>query len=197
MAINDRRLVVETTCSRIADASMHDRAIELINALDDTSVAVFASFSSVSPAFCDGLVEVLMHRPEVPEASTPPTPPPDETARIETARIEMALNKPAQEVSRLSPAHPDETGDETGHQMDRHEPACDDGPPPNTVGGWVPVKCGHVQGFFDRQTCQVWLNNGLVVSPTIFERMGGKGRSKKWKQSIRVMETGRKIQELL
>lgn len=41
--------------------------------------------------------------------------------------------------------------------------------------------CGGLRGHFDTKSMQVVLQNGKMVSPTEFERLAGKGASKKWK----------------
>lgn len=65
-------------------------------------------------------------------------------------------------------------------------PAVPRGPVPDTV----PIVCNNSRAVFDvKRTC-VLLGEGRECTPTEFERLAGKGASKKWKASIRVDKGG-------
>lgn len=59
------------------------------------------------------------------------------------------------------------------------------GPPPDAPKQ-VDVICGPNQAVFDCVRMAVLTTEGLLISPTEFERLSGKGCSKKWKATIRV-----------
>lgn len=65
-------------------------------------------------------------------------------------------------------------------------PAVPRGPVPDTV----PIVCNNSRAVFDvKRTC-VLLGEGRECTPTEFERLAGKGASKKWKASLRVDKGG-------
>jgi hypothetical protein len=59
----------------------------------------------------------------------------------------------------------------------------------------VPVECGGVAGLLAVSRLRIIMNPGTAtereVSPTQFERLGGKGASKKWRLSIHVQNSER------
>ena len=65
-------------------------------------------------------------------------------------------------------------------------PAVARGPVPDTV----PIVCNSSRAVFDvKRTC-ILLGEGRECTPTEFERLAGKGASKKWKASLRVDKGG-------
>lgn len=52
--------------------------------------------------------------------------------------------------------------------------------------GQVPVICGDKEGSFNMASGQVTLPDGKSLTPSAFERLGGKGTCKKWRKSLRV-----------
>ena len=65
-------------------------------------------------------------------------------------------------------------------------PAVPRGPVPDTV----PIVCNSSRAVFDvKRTC-ILLGEGRECTPTEFERLAGKGASKKWKASLRVDKGG-------
>ena len=65
-------------------------------------------------------------------------------------------------------------------------PAVPKGPVPDTV----PIVCNSSRAIFDvKRTC-ILLGEGRECTPTEFERLAGKGASKKWKASLRVDKGG-------
>lgn len=65
-------------------------------------------------------------------------------------------------------------------------PAVARGPVPDTV----PVVCNSSRAVFDVKRTIVLLGEGRECTPTEFERLAGKGASKKWKASLRVDKGG-------
>ena len=57
---------------------------------------------------------------------------------------------------------------------------------------WLPVACGPIQGLMLLRSQRILINAGTpaaaLVSPTEFERLGGKGSCKQWRSSIRVVD---------
>ena len=65
-------------------------------------------------------------------------------------------------------------------------PAVPQGPVPDTV----PIVCNSSRAIFNvKRTC-ILLGEGRECTPTEFERLAGKGASKKWKASLRVDKGG-------
>ncbi|KAG1679268.1 hypothetical protein FOA52_009298 [Chlamydomonas sp. UWO 241] len=61
-------------------------------------------------------------------------------------------------------------------------------PPSRPVPPTVNVVCNHMAGVFNVGTVDVTLPDGQIISATEFERLAGKGSSKKWKTSLRIMK---------
>lgn len=61
-------------------------------------------------------------------------------------------------------------------------PAVPRGPVPDTV----PIVCNSSRAMFDVKRTTILLGEGRECTPTEFERLAGKGASKKWKASLRV-----------
>lgn len=51
----------------------------------------------------------------------------------------------------------------------------------------VPVVCGNQHATFDPSSSRINLPDGSVVTPSAFEKLGGKGTCKKWRKSIHVV----------
>ena len=65
-------------------------------------------------------------------------------------------------------------------------PAVPKGPVPDTV----PIVCNSSRAVFDVKRTMILLGEGRECTPTEFERLAGKGASKKWKASLRVDKGG-------
>ena len=65
-------------------------------------------------------------------------------------------------------------------------PAVPKGPIPDTV----PIVCNSSRAVFDVKRTMILLGEGRDCTPTEFERLAGKGASKKWKASLRVDKGG-------
>lgn len=65
-------------------------------------------------------------------------------------------------------------------------PAVARGPVPDTV----PIVCNSSRAVFDVKRTLILLGEGRECTPTEFERLAGKGASKKWKASLRVDKGG-------
>ena len=65
-------------------------------------------------------------------------------------------------------------------------PAVPRGPVPDTV----PIVCNSSRAVFDVKRTIILLGEGRECTPTEFERLAGKGASKKWKASLRVDKGG-------
>lgn len=65
-------------------------------------------------------------------------------------------------------------------------PAVPKGPVPDTM----PIVCNSSRAVFDVKRTMILLGEGRECTPTEFERLAGKGASKKWKASLRVDKGG-------
>lgn len=109
----------------------------------------------------------LPGQPMLPDAPPTAAEPASTAAALPSTDLQMAEEEPSTAVEPAAPAVPR-------------------GPVPDTV----PIVCNNSRATFDvKRTC-ILLGEGRECTPTEFERLAGKGASKKWKASIRVDKGG-------
>ena len=109
----------------------------------------------------------LPGQPMLPDAPPTAAEPASTAAAPPSTDLQMAEEEPSTAVEPAAPAVPR-------------------GPVPETV----PIVCNNSRATFDvKRTC-ILLGEGRECTPTEFERLAGKGASKKWKASIRVDKGG-------